>query len=67
MKWKGPLVVFAAALAGEWIAENWIIKDGPDDRGFIERSPGFGLDELARAGTVTVLALLGMKLFAGRK
>jgi len=62
-KLKGPLVVFAAAAIGEYVAENFIIKDGPGDRGFINRTDGFGLDEVARAATIALLATIGMRLF----
>lgn len=62
-KLKGPLIVFAAAAIGEYVAENFVIKDGPGDRGFINRTDGFGLDEIARAAIIAGLATLGLRMF----
>lgn len=67
MKLKGPLIVFGAAVLGEWITERFVIKDGPDDTGFIARSPGFGMDEIARGAIIAIFATVALKMFAGRK
>lgn len=63
MNIKTLLILTGAAAAGNFVAERFILKDGPDDpSGFIEVKPGFGLDDVARAATIAVLAMLAHKM-----
>ena len=65
MKLKGPLILAGAILVGDQIAERFIIKDGDGDTGFINRTPGFGLDEVAKLAVQVGLAVLAMRMFGG--
>lgn len=63
MNVKSLLVLTGAAVAGNFVAERFLLKDGPDDTsGFIEVKPGFGMDDIARAATIALLAMLAHKL-----
>ena len=63
MNIKTLLILTGAAAAGNFVAERFILKDGPDDpTGFLEVKPGFGLDDVARAATIAVIAMLAHKL-----
>lgn len=58
----------AGVLAGEYVAEKWVLKDGPDDPdGFIQMEDGFGLDEIARGVTVFVVTWAVLRLVRGKK
>lgn len=67
MKLKGPLILAAAIVAGDILTEKFVIKDGPDDTGFVQRTDGFGMDEIVKVAVQVVLAVLFMKWFAGKK
>lgn len=59
---KHLLVYGGAAVAGNMIAERFILKDGPDDpSGFVEVKPGFGMDDIARALTIAALAIVAQR------
>jgi len=63
MNIKTLLILTGAAAAGNFVAERFILKDGPDDTsGFIEVKPGFGLDDVARAATIALIAMLAHKM-----
>lgn len=63
MNIKTLLILTGAAAAGNFVAERFILKDGPDDpSGFIEVKPGFGLDDVARAATIALIATLAHKM-----
>ena len=63
MNIKTLLILTGAAAAGNFVAERFILKDGPDDpTGFLEVKPGFGLDDVARAATIAVIAMLAHKM-----
>jgi hypothetical protein len=63
MNIKTLLILTGAAAAGNFVAERFILKDGPDDpSGFLEVKPGFGLDDVARAATIAVIAMLAHKM-----
>lgn len=66
MKLKGPLILAAGIYAGDFIAEKFIIKDGPDDTGFIQRTDGFGLDEIAKLATQVAVTVLLLKMFKAK-
>lgn len=56
----------AGVLAGEFVAEKFVLKNGEDDPdGFILMQDGFGLDEIARGVTVFLVTWYVLKL-AGR-
>ncbi len=62
---KGILVTIGLAAAGYWLSERFVIKqDESDTTGFILASPGFGLDELARATTIGLTVHFGRKLLS---
>jgi hypothetical protein len=43
----------AGTVLGNMVAERWILRASKDDpTGVIDVSPGFGLDELARAAVI---------------
>ena len=67
MKLKGPLILAAAIVAGDQIAERFIIKDGENDTGFVQRTAGFGMDEIVKLALQVGLAMLFMRWFGGRK
>lgn len=46
---KDLAVVAAGAFAGNWVAERFVLRDGPDDpTGFIDVTDGY-MDEVARS------------------
>ena len=51
-----PRSVISAAVGiavGNMIAERWVLRASPEDpTGFVDVSPGFGLDEIARAAVI---------------
>ena len=62
MNVKTLLILTGAAAAGNFVAERFLLKDGPDDpSGFVEVKPGFGMDDVARAATIAVIAMLAYK------
>ena len=62
MNVKTLLILTGAAAAGNFVAERFLLKDGPDDpSGFIEVKPGFGMDDVARAATIALIAMLAHK------
>lgn len=59
---KQVAILTGAAIAGNWLAERFILKDGPDDTsGFVEVKPGLGMDDLARGLTIAAIVLLANK------
>lgn len=69
---KGLLIVFVLALLGSYLVERFVIKDpaDPNDTGFVEAAPGFGMDDVARAAGLAIVIVFGGKLFRkflGRK
>jgi len=59
---KNLAIAFGAAILGNYVAEKFILKSGPDDTsGFIDVSPGFGLDDAARAGCIVGVGFLAHK------
>lgn len=62
------LVGAGGVLAGEFVAEKFVLKNGDDDPdGFILMTPGFGLDEIARGVTVFLVTFMVLKLVRGKK
>ena len=56
------LVIGGAVIAGNFVADRWVIKSGPDDpTGFVEFSEGFGADDIARAAVIVGMILLAKK------
>lgn len=56
---KGFLVVAAAAVVGNMIAERFLLKSTDDDpTGFIVVSEGIGMDDVARAASIAGAYLL---------
>lgn len=63
---KGTLVLFGAIVAGNLLAEKFILKAGADDpTGFITVNDGLGLDDVARAATIIAVAWVGKKFIGG--
>ena len=58
---KGILVLIGGALAGSYVFEKFIAKNPATGSGFVEVSDGLGLDDIARAGTIAAVILLGRK------
>lgn len=62
---KSWLVLGGGILAGKYLA-SWLIKEGPDDpTGFVERSAGFGLDDIAEIAAIAVGIALTKRVFGG--
>lgn len=60
-KSRNGVVVFVGVVAGNYVAEKWILKANPEDPGFILAANGFGLDDLVRAAVcLTAIGLLNM-------
>jgi hypothetical protein len=56
---KKLAIGFAGAIAGNYIAEKWVLKMGPDDpTGFVPVADGLGLDDAARAATIVAVTFL---------
>ena len=52
---KGYLTIAAGALLGNMIAEKFVLRQHPGDpSGFVHVSDGLGLDDVARAATITL-------------
>ena len=59
---KGILVLAGSVVAGNWIAERFLLKASPDDpTGFILVAEGFGIDDVARAACIVGVSLLAKK------
>lgn len=59
---KGTLVLAGSVVVGNYLAERFLLKAGPDDpTGFIPVSEGIGLDDVARAAAIVVVAMLAKK------
>lgn len=64
---KGFLLLIVLAIAGNYLAERFVIKDpnDPNDTGLVEQAPGMGLDDFARGATIAATVILGRKLLSG--
>jgi hypothetical protein len=59
---KQVAILTGAAILGNWLAERFILKDGPDDTsGFVEVKPGLGMDDVARGLTIAAVVMLANK------
>lgn len=59
---KGFLVVLAAAIVGNMIAEKFLLKSGENDTsGTILAEEGFGMDDVARAAAIAGAYFLAKK------
>lgn len=59
---KQLLIFGGAAVAGNYVAERFLLKDGPDDpSGFVEVKPGFGMDDITRALAIAAFAILAQR------
>ncbi len=57
------LITTILAAAGIWAAEKWVLTTGADgDGGFVQITPGFGMDDIAQALTVAVVIAFGAGL-----
>jgi hypothetical protein len=61
MSIKGFLIVLVLAIAGNYAAERWVLKDpnDPNDPGFVDFKPGFGMDDVARGATIALAVIVG--------
>lgn len=59
---KGTLVLFGAILVGNYIADEFLIRAGEGDSGFVDASDGFGADEIVKALTIVAVAYGAKKL-----
>jgi len=67
MKLKGPLILAGAIMAGDYIAEKFVISDGEGDSGFVQRTPGFGMDEIVKVAIQVGLAVVAMRMFGAKR
>lgn len=56
------LKVAASGVVGYWAANKFIIKNTPDDTGFVDAGPGPGMDDAALGVSVAVTYWLLDKL-----
>ena len=63
MQIKNIAIGIGAAIAGNYIAEKWVLKQTHDDpHGFVDVTYGqIGLDDLARAGCIVGVGFLVRK------
>lgn len=60
---KQALAIAAGAIAGNMIAERFVLKAAQDDpTGFVLVADGFGMDDIARAALITAGAMLLLKV-----
>ena len=45
-------------LAGNWVFDQWIVRSDANPNGFVDFTPGFGLDDVVRAATVAGTAIV---------
>lgn len=65
MQTRRTVSLLLGAVAGNVIAERFVLRAPGSDTGFIPVTDGIGLDELARAGTI-VLAAMGADFMLGK-
>jgi len=44
-------------LAGNWVVDQWVIRSEANPQGWVDFQPGFGLDDVVRAGVVSTVAI----------
>lgn len=54
---KHLLVTIAAGTAAYWLINSFILKDSDDDPGFIQITPGFGIDDAVAGGGTALVAM----------
>jgi hypothetical protein len=65
---KKAVVVFGSVIAGNYLAERFVLKASPEDpTGFVQVADGLGMDDVARAATILLVVWLGDKVVAGIK
>lgn len=53
MNVKKTVVLLASVIGGNYLAERYVLKSGPDDpTGFVQVADGLGMDDVARAVAV---------------
>jgi len=45
-------------LAGNWVFDQWIVRSDANPAGLVDFTPGFGLDDVVRAGVVATTAIV---------
>jgi hypothetical protein len=65
MKWKNLAVTGGAVMGGEWVFQKFVLKDptGTQPGGFINRSDGFGMDDVAHAATILIAIAVSHMVF----
>lgn len=57
---KKTAIVFGSVIAGNWLAERFVLKSSPDDpTGFVLVADGLGMDDVARAATILLMVYVG--------
>lgn len=60
---KKTAIVFGSIVAGNWLAERFVLKSSADDpSGFIQVADGLGMDDVARAAAILAVLYVGDKL-----
>lgn len=59
---KALLVTILLLIAGDWIAKKFVMKNADTGSGFVEVTPGFGLDDVAYFGTLGLTVFLGKRM-----
>lgn len=63
---KTILFATGAAIVGNMIANRYVLRATPDSpSGFVDVTPGFGMDEVAAGLCVAGVFILGKKLLGG--
>lgn len=63
---KGTLVLLGSVIAGNYLAERFLLKSSPEDStGMFLVADGFGMDDVARAAAIVGVSLLAKKFLGG--
>jgi hypothetical protein len=63
MRIKKTAVIFGSVIAGNYLAERFVLKASPDDpTGFVLVAEGLGMDDVARAASILLVVAIADKL-----
>jgi len=62
MNFRKIAMLTAGILAGNWVVDQWIIRSEANPNGIVAFTPGFGFDDLVRAGVVASTAIFVTRL-----
>jgi len=59
---KHLLITVGAGAGAYFLLNMFVIKDSPEDSGFVELSPGFGIDDIVLGGGTALIAMWAAKM-----